>query len=209
MARRPKQAGIGDNTNPNEMTATERHALRMSHIRELLDIEEEMQPLREAKRKARAAAKMNGFKLTEIDAGIRILTMEDPAIFADELRMLVEIGRAFNALPPGGQGELFPDRRPKEERRFDEGRVAGMAGLSAEPPFNAESRDGQQWLAGHAEGVRVMQEELEAALNKMKAMRPEEPNENPEDIGADPFDPATEEGPGDPGEEPEPQEAAA
>lgn len=148
------------------LSASERSALRMHHIRALLKVEEEMQPLRELRKKIRAEAKGDGFKLSEIDAGIRLATMEDQTIFVAEIKELIDIARAFNALPPGEQGDLFPDLRPVDERCFDEGKVAGLAGKNPEPPYGADSEQGQKWLEGWHEGQRMMREDLQAAMEK-------------------------------------------
>lgn len=165
-------AGPGEGHN-SELTPEQRSALRMHHVRQLLAIDEEMQPLRKRRKKARAEAKGDGFKLSEIDAAIRLMTMEDQSIFVDEIRELIDIAKSFNALPPGEQGELFPDRRPVDERCFDEGKIAGLAGKSAEPPYGADSEQGQAWLKGWHEGQRIMGEELQAAMEKKNAVQPD------------------------------------
>lgn len=158
---------MGDNS--GELTPEQRSVLRMHHITRLLQVDDEMKPLRDRRKKIRAEAKGDGFKLAEIDAGIRLATMEDQAIFVQEIHDLIEIARAFNALPPGEQGDLFPDRRPKLERRFDEGKVSGLQGKEPEPPYGADSEDGQEWMKGWHEGQRVMRDELEAAMLKKNA----------------------------------------
>jgi len=152
--------------NSGELTAAERAALRMHHIRRLLQVEDDMKPLREMRKKVRAEAKGDGFKLAEIDAGIRLATMEDQSIFIAEINELIDIARSFNALPPGTQTELFPDRRPLDEQRFDEGKQAGLEGRNPEPPYGADSADGQTWLRGWHEGQRIMREDLERAMEK-------------------------------------------
>lgn len=172
MAKAAKQA---DNDAPQaghnskELTANEKAALRMNHIRQLLKVEQDMKPLRDLRKKLRAEAKGDGFKLAEIDAGMRLATMEDQSIFVDEIKELIAIAQAFNALPPGEQGSLFPDRRPKDERVFEEGKQAGLAGKNCEPPYGADSKDGQHWMDGWHEGQRIMREDLETAMSKRNA----------------------------------------
>jgi ribosome modulation factor len=172
-----KQAAVGDNSNDpaevghnsKELTSEERAALRMHHIRQLLKVEDDMKPLRELRKKIRAEAKGDGFKLAEIDAGIRLATMEDQSIFVAEIKELIEIARSFNALPPGGQGDLFPDRRPKDEKRFAEGKQAGLEGRNPEPPYGVDSPDGQAWMSGWHEGQRIMRDDLLSAMQKRAA----------------------------------------
>jgi len=167
---------IGHNS---ELTPEQKSALRMHHVRRLLELEEEMQPLRERRKQIRAEAKGDGFKLSEIDAAIRLSTMEDTSIFVAEIKELIEIAKAFNALPPGEQGDLFPDRRPADERCFDEGKVAGLAGKNPEPPYGADSKQGQAWMKGWHEGQRIMREELQAAMEKRNAMKADETADEP------------------------------
>jgi ribosome modulation factor/uncharacterized membrane protein len=166
MAKKP---GIGDNS--GELTDEQRRALRMHHVRALLDINDRLKPLKDERKQARALAKADGFKLSEIDAAMRLATMEDTSIFVAEIHELIEIAKAFNALPPGEQGDLFPDRRPADERCFDEGKVAGLAGKQPEPPYGADSPNGQAWLKGWHAGQQVMRDTLEADMNRKNAAR--------------------------------------
>lgn len=167
MAKPKKEPGMGHNS---ELTADERSALRMHHIQALLRVDEAMKPLRDERKKIRSTAKGDGFKVTELDAGVRLATMEDVSIFVQEIHELIEIAKAFNALPPGEQGDMFPDRRPANEKAFDEGKVAGMEGKNPEPPYGADSKKGQKWLEGWHDGQRVMREDLQAAMEKRNAI---------------------------------------
>lgn len=182
MAKAPKQSAVQEDQpeqsadvghNSGELTPAERSALRMHHIRHLLDIADRLKPIMEERKKARALAKTDGFKLSEIDAGIRLATMEDQSIFVAEIKELIEIAKAFNALPPGEQGDLFPDRRPVDERCFDEGKVAGMEGKNPSSPYAVPSEQDQSWLRGWHDGQRVMREDLLAAMQKRNAAKDE------------------------------------
>lgn len=165
------EPGEGHNS---ALTPDQRSALRMHHVKRLLDIDAEMAPLRQRRKELRAEAKGDGFKLSEIDAAIRLATMEDTSIFVSEIKELIEIAKAFNALPPGEQGDLFPDRRPVDERCFDEGKVAGLAGKNPEPPYGADSENGQAWMRGWHEGQRIMRDDLKAAMEKKMAAQAED-----------------------------------
>jgi len=156
-------ADVGHNS---ELTPEQRSALRMHHVRKLLDVEEEMKPLRDLKKKIRSEAKGDGFKLAEIDAAIRLMTMEDQSIFVAEIKELIDIARAFNALPPGEQGTLFPDRRPADEKAFDAGKQAGLEGKNPEAPAGF---DATKWMEGWHEGQRIMRDELQAAMERRNA----------------------------------------
>lgn len=169
-----------------ELTDTERRALRMHHVKQLLAMEERIKPLREQRKKLRATAKADGFKLSEIDAAMRLATMEDQSIFVAEIKEMIEIAQAFNALPPGGQGDMFPDRRPMDEKCFDEGYVAGMEGKNPDPPYGADTKKGQDWLKGWHEGQRVMRDDLQSAMEKRNAASAERDDDaGDEDAGLD------------------------
>ncbi|MEO3387346.1 hypothetical protein [Mesorhizobium sp. CAU 1741] len=166
----------------SQLTPTERAALRMNHVRKLLDIADRLKPLMDERKTARANAKAEGFKLSEIDAALRLATMEDTDIFVAEIKELIDIARAFNALPPGEQGVLFPDDRPLDEKAFDAGKVAGLQGKNCEPPYDAGSEAGQRWIAGWHEGQRIMRDELQSAMEKVNAST----NDGDELIQSDP-----------------------
>lgn len=157
----------------SELTPAQRSALRMHHVRKLLDVEEDMQPLRDLKKKIRAEAKGDGFKLSEIDAAMRLMTMEDQSIFVAEIKELIDIAQAFNALPPGEQGSLFPDRRPADEKAFDAGKQAGLQGKNCESPAGF---DPTKWVEGWHEGQRIMRDELQTAMEKRNATLNEDPD---------------------------------
>jgi hypothetical protein len=148
--------------NSGEQTAQERSADRMVIVRRLLDIQERMKPLLDERKKVRSEAKAN-FKLAEIDAAIRLATMEDQTIFVEEIKELIEIAKAFNALPPGEQGSLFPDRRDADERAYDAGLVAGLAGATGIAP--PSGFDPGRWMEGWTEGQKrlgdAMQRDME------------------------------------------------
>ncbi|GGB00227.1 hypothetical protein GCM10011491_30550 [Brucella endophytica] len=135
----------------------------MDILKQLLSVEEDMKPLRDLKKKIRAEAKGYGFKLSEIDTGMRLMTMEDQSIFVAEIEQLIEIAQAFNALPPGEQGNLFPDRRPADERAFAAGKQAGLEGKNCEAPAGY---DAPKWTDGWHEGQRIMRDELQVAMEK-------------------------------------------
>jgi ribosome modulation factor len=172
MAKKAKEAPAPETGhNSGELTPDQKIALRMDIIKRLLDVEDDMKPLRDLRKQIRAEAKGYDFKLSEIDAGIRLATMEDQSIFVAEIKELIAIAQAFNALPPGEQGDLFPDRRPTDEKRFAEGKQAGLLGKNPDPPYGADSQDGQHWLRGWHSGQAQMRDDLQRAMEKKNAQK--------------------------------------
>lgn len=151
---------IGHNT---ELTPEAKRALRMHHLRQLSDIDAEMKPLKERRKEVRALAKADGFKLQELDAAYRLMHMEDSSIFVAEIEELIDIAQAFNALPPGEQGSLFPDRRDAAERQYDEGVALGLQGK------DAPGADEQDKLRGWTDGQKQVADAMAAAMERRNA----------------------------------------
>jgi len=150
----------------SQLTPEQRSALRIDIIEQLLAVEKDMTPLLALRKKIRAGAKGKGFKLSEIDAGMRLMTMEDQSIFVAEIKELIAIAQAFNALPPGEQGSLFPDRRPADEKAYDAGKQAGLEGKNPEAPAGYEPT---KWMEGWHEGQRIRRDDLQAAMEKINS----------------------------------------
>lgn len=147
--------------------AEKRSGDRMVIVNQLLDVERRMKPLRDERKEIRAKAKAQ-FKLAEIDAAIRLATMDDQSIFVEEIKELIAIAQAFNALPPGEQGSLFPDRRDSDERSFDAGKVAGLAGKNCEPPAGF---DPSRWAEGWHDGQYVVREAIQRDMEARNAAK--------------------------------------
>jgi len=161
---------IGHNS---ELTPEQKSALMMHHIRQIMNINDQIAPLVAERKKIRKLAQSDGFKLSTIDAALRLLQLEDQQIFVDEIKELIEVAQSFNALPPGTQTDLFNDRRPAKERAYDEGKLAGMSGEDPQAPYGPDTQIAQSWLAGWHEGQRIMREELQKAMEK-KSMEVEQ-----------------------------------
>lgn len=82
---------------------------------------------------------------------------EGAAEFQRRLDAEAEVAR-WMGLPLGSQGSLFqPDRRPAEEREFENGKRVGLAGGDAKLPdrLAASSKEGQAYMKGHAAGQDI------------------------------------------------------
>ena len=150
----------------SELTPQQRRALRVHHLTLLSNVDAEMKPWKDRRKQIRALAKADGFKLADLDAAYRLMNMEDQSIFVDEIREMIDIAVTFNALPPGEQGELFADRRPGDEKAFDEGVIAGLQAIKRKSPDHYQGDAEQQWLAGYDEGQRQSREALQAAMER-------------------------------------------
>lgn len=158
-------ADMGHNS---QLTDKERRALRMHHIRLVQAAEAKVAEARAVKTQLRTEAKKDGFKKLEIDAGVRLLELDDESIFIDEIRELYGIAEDFGILPKD-QADLFQDRRPIEERAYDEGLAAALAGRDRNAPYGVDSGAGQEWLRGWDDGQAEMRDQLQSAMEKKNA----------------------------------------
>lgn len=179
-------AEAGHNSGTTE--ADQRAARRMIFVEKLLSIQAKMEPLLKERKQVRAEAK-GEFKLSEIDAAIRLATMEDQSIFVDEIKELIAIAQAFNALPPGEQGSLFPDRRDADEKAFDDGKTAGINGKSAEVPYGFKP---EKWVEGWHAGQAIRRDELQRDMEARNAASSNEPGSQEHIAGHDADDPFAE-----------------
>lgn len=184
MAKAKKQeaAVVGHNSNRE---ADERRARLGIIVGKLLDVEDRMKPLRDEKKRIRAEAKTE-FKLSMIDAALRLSTMDDQSIFVAEITDLIEIAKAFNALPPGEQGSLFPDRRDTDEKSFDAGKTAGIDGKNPEAPTGFAP---EKWMEGWHAGQAVRRDELQRDMEARNAVAANKTGAQ-EHIAGDPFEDA-------------------
>lgn len=88
---------------------------------------------------------------------------EDGKIIA-ELEMQLWVAQTLGH-PLGAQMSLFGDERPAEDRAYDEGYRAGALREPNRNPYEAGSKQGQRWQAGHNDGNAFVNKELEAAVN--------------------------------------------
>lgn len=157
--------GSGHNT---ELTPEERSALRMHHLRQLAEVDEEIQPLQDRRKKIRKLAKADGFSMKEIDAAYECMGMEDQSIFVDRIEWMIDIAKSFNALPAGTQADLFADRRPADERQYEQGKADGLAGKDAPPA------DNQHALRGWHDGQAILKSALQKQMEKANAEKADE-----------------------------------
>lgn len=163
--------GIGH----NEMTEEQRQALHLnSHV-------PAYEKALEAKKAADAALK-NVAKLIKAEGGsvaavkltIELRSPEGEEAFRARIEREIEVAR-WNGV--GVQVDLFADEMvPSEDRAYEAGKRAGMAGEPRQPPHDPSVPQHHRWLDGHADGQKVLATagfkklgEAPAAANKMPA----------------------------------------
>jgi len=156
--------------NSKELTPDERKALFLDHMRKISAQQSICDRENEEKKRLRKVAKADGILLADIDYGLRILKVEDPAVIIDELKRRSEIAFWF-ALPIGTQSDLFDsfEREPAVDRAFREGMIAGSLGKDCDPPYGSPSAVHDSWKDGWRQSQDKMANDLKTAMDKKNA----------------------------------------
>lgn len=156
----------------SELTPAEMKALHFHHLRAVMAQKEVLDAARTEYKRLRKVAKSDGIVMADLDFMMRCAELEDVSIVPEELKRRAEIA-SWYALPVNYQPDMFSDRTPMDDRAFEEGKAAGLAGKNPEPPYDAASKAGQRWLEGWHEGQRIMREDLQSAMEKRNAAKDE------------------------------------
>lgn len=177
--KEPKIHEVEDETpqiahNQPELTDDERRALMLIHKKNYT--------FALAAKKAAATAFLGVCKKAKAECGENAvddikdaLAFEAPGgqlAFEAEMARKHKVARWMN-LPVGSMPTFFEvtDRRPAEDRSYDDGKISGMAGEVCKPPEH--TADSQKWIAGWQDGQAV----LASAFSKTKVA--EEPADDP------------------------------
>lgn len=129
-AENPK-AVAGD----NQLTEDQRAALFFNHLKKY---EESLAAKKKADADFRNVTKMikaEGTELKDIKTALTLQTEEGEKTIKSEIEDQIRVAK-WLGYSVGYQIDLFPDRRPSGEKAFDDGKVAGLAGLAMKPPFD-------------------------------------------------------------------------
>lgn len=194
MAKKPnlkvvESAGVGHNS---EMTPEQRHTRFMRYYGEMREFDEKIASLTGKRRSLLKQAKDDGFKKWEFDFAKKLEGDEDNSLVQRRNRE-TELA-AFFKHPIGTQMTLpleeSIDRRPVEERAYDQGKSDGMANKPLkEPPF-AQGAGREEYTKGWHDGRALFD-----SVNRPPSDEVLRPVAETEKQGADEFD-ATADGDG-------------
>jgi ribosome modulation factor len=156
--------------NSNELTAAERKALLMHHMRAISAQQAICDRENEERKRLRKLAKADGIPMADIDYGMRVLEIEDPQIIIDEQRRHSELAEWFG-VPIFTQSEFDFDREPAVDRARREGAAAGAMGRDNNPPYGTGSAQAEAWRAGWREEQDRMIADMESAMEKRNRAR--------------------------------------
>ena len=165
MGSKPKnQAPAGDEARKNsDLTDDEQRALFLQYVGEIDRTQkrkkELVNPLDAAIKLARKKAKADGFTQAMLDAALRQRNMEPEQVQA-EIQMSMKVAR-WTGKAPGYQPDMFDDlvdRTPVNDRAYEQGKEAGMAGDDFKCPdrYAPGSDTGQAWMRGWKDGQQVL-----------------------------------------------------
>lgn len=100
--------------------------------------------------------KSDGFTLEQVKVAVAVKTPEGDAKERTKIRQALQAA-VWAGVPLGTQLGMFddPDRTPAVDRAYDEGKQAGMQGLTRRPPYSPELEQHDKWLTGWTDGQRA------------------------------------------------------
>lgn len=144
--------------NSGELTEEQRQALFLQNLTKIETLKAEIETLKaelasvnSKLRNAYKVAKSDGFKKKDFDYAAELRNNDDKEMI-ERRRREQQIAK-WLAHPIGTQPDMFeePDRRPIEDKAYEEGKIAGMEGKGCSPPYDAVP--GQKWVEGWHDGL--------------------------------------------------------
>jgi hypothetical protein len=134
-----------------QLSDMDRQKLLFKHKNKLKPLLVAKKAAGDAVSKAYELAKKDGVPKKEIEFAIICETGEGVVETNMHLEMMQRVARWSGV---GKQLELFggKDDLTKQERVYEDGRIAALNDLPAKPPEHLAQKDAQTWLSGHAAG---------------------------------------------------------
>ena len=165
---RPQLATVNENPAPPpindlELTAMERRAVLARKLHEIEELEVDKKAIADDIKTVKGELEAQGFSKDAIKFAIKVRADSDGKL-AQTRRAEAEVARFLNS-PIGFEPELPLDRTPEVDKAFNDGELAGAAGVTANPPFVMGSPNEQSWLKGWHQG----QVTITSAFKKLEA----------------------------------------
>jgi hypothetical protein len=155
----------------NVLTENERKAIFGRHARLLRANRAEQRRLKDIEKDFLADAKNDQINITELKMFLKVDEDEDKQKHVQkhnlERSALVKLGLLKEAL----QGDLLADRATREQLIFTQGQTVGLMAGDRVSGYSAGHTDDKTWLSGYDDGQRIMRDELESAMSKLKEIR--------------------------------------
>ena len=134
--------------------------LFFQHKRKIKELTATAEIAKKALREAYGLAKAEGISKKELELALELETDEGKAKLEAERQRQERVARWMGE-PLGSQGDLVGDAH------FDAGKRAAMNDEPARVPKHLAQRDAQRWLAGHAEGVQLINKQRAGGFKKL------------------------------------------
>ena len=146
------------------MTDEQQQALFMHHLAAIAAAEGKKKAADATLRNAHKAAHADGYSKHAIGYA-RELQAEEADDMVERRKEELKIAQWLGH-PIGTQGDLLDgmDRRPAEDKAFDEGKVGGMLAVDKASPYSKGSVQDQKWLEGWDAGQTVLKETMKRRM---------------------------------------------
>jgi hypothetical protein len=159
--------GRGDKKDINSEALREQNeTVRFMHFLnlvcdELEVIEERKKNIKNIKKKAA----LFDVRAKDIDYAVKALENTDQQVPVEEYKRHGQVLQMLNFMPQFNP-TLLLDRMPADERIIGEGRIQGLRGRPAEPPYAKGSKENEQYMTGWDAGNKLRMERLADALDE-------------------------------------------
>jgi hypothetical protein len=159
--------GRGDKKDINSEALREQNeTVRFMHFLnlvcdELEVIEERKKNIKNIKKKAA----LFDVRAKDIDYAVKALENTDQQVPVEEYKRHGQVLQMLNFMPQFNPSLLL-DRMPADERIIGEGRIQGLRGRPAEPPYAKGSKENEQYMTGWDAGNKLRMERLADALDE-------------------------------------------
>lgn len=165
MARKKKDSQDSESAGPGhnsgepqiELTEEERRARLIRGVKEIEDLTDQLKPIQDKIKDVKKFLKGIGFDKFEVDYAMRLKRVDETEEL-DRRRREARVAQWFNH-PIGMQPDLFsdePDRTPSVDKAYEDGKIAGMEGLTCAPPTHLGQEQNQRWIEGWGDGQELI-----------------------------------------------------
>jgi uncharacterized protein (UPF0335 family) len=156
---RPQLATVNENPAPPpindfELTEMERRAVLARKLHEISELEADKKAIADDIKTVKGELEAQGFTKDAIKFAMKVRADSDGKL-AQQRRAEAEVARFLNS-PIGFEPELPLDRTPVVDKAFNEGELAGAAGLTCTAPYPTGAETEQAWLRGWHQGQAII-----------------------------------------------------
>lgn len=152
---KPKDGEVPKSGHNSNLTDEQRQALHLNqHVPAYVKALEKKKVADAEFKNACKIIKADGGSVDAVKLTIALRTPEGEQAFRARIAEEAQVA-AWNGV--GIQVDMFADQmQPSEDKAYDAGKRAGMAGETAKPPHDPSTAQYRKWMDGHAAGQAVV-----------------------------------------------------